>query len=226
MSLAKSQCSAGKLPAGLAIVAILHLLLLYGLVSSPVEEVANHAQVAATDLLEILPLQQLPPRPAQELPSPLESLPPQGIYLPTVEAPMQSVEVLPGGQQQQITTSVMPPPVPEAHLQTLSSPMPTTITPRPAQINANDPACRPTFPPSALDANDRGITRLRFTVDAQGKVTNAEVIGSSGSSREHRLLDDAAAAALSTCQFTPGIDESGKFVSTIVAVDWDWRIDH
>ena len=225
MSLAKSQCSAKKLPAGLLIVVSLHLLLLYWLVSGSTGEVRNHAQVTETNVLEILPLQPPPPTPAQELPLPSESVPPQGIDLPAVEDPTQLVEVSPEVRQQ-ITTSAMPPPVPEAHLQILSSPKPAIISPRPAQINANDPACRPAFPPLALDATVRGITRLRFTVNAQGNVTNAEVIGSSGSTQAHRLLDNAAKAALSTCPFTPGIDESGKFASTVVAVDWDWRIDH
>jgi TonB family protein len=62
-------------------------------------------------------------------------------------------------------------------------------------------------------------------VDANGKVTAAEVVGSSGSSREHRLLDNTAKAALATCPFSPGIDATGKPVGTEVVVEYAWKLE-
>jgi protein TonB len=92
-------------------------------------------------------------------------------------------------------------------------------------INANDPACKPDYPPAALRASATGVSRIRFTVDANGKVTAADVVGSSGPTREHRLLDNAAKNALATCPFTAGVDANGQKVGTQVEVNYAWKLE-
>ena len=218
MSSASSRRSPAKLMTGLIIVIAIHLLLAYGLVSGSAEEGMDKAVVTETNLLEASFSKPPPPPSSLDLPPPSSHLPPQSVYLPPIEVPTQ-----PSAAQPVVATSVMPPPVQEPGLQVLSSP--TAITARPSRIDASDPACKPELPAATLHANARGVTRMRFTVDAQGKVTNAEVVGSSGATHEHRLLDDAAEAALSRCSFTPGIDERGNLVGTVVAVDWDWTLN-
>ena len=121
----------------------------------------------------------------------------------------------------------MPPPAPEVKITPPAPPAPPApaIQARAARINANDPACKPEYPAAAQRANAVGTSRIKFTVDANGKVTAAEVVGSSGPTREHRLLDKAAQAALSTCPFSPGVDSTGKPVGTEVVVEYAWKLE-
>ena len=53
-------------------------------------------------------------------------------------------------------------------------------------------ACAPGMPQQAARAGAQGTSRIRFYVDASGKVTAAEIVESSGPTREHRMLDNAA----------------------------------
>jgi len=95
---------------------------------------------------------------------------------------------------------------------------------RPAQLDVS--ACRkPDYPAAAQRAEATGTTRIRFSVDGEGHVTKAEVVGSAGPSREHRLLDRAAVDALSACPFKPGIDENGKPVGAFANVDYAWKLE-
>ena len=221
MNFAESQRNPGKHPTGLIIVVIMHVLLAYALVSGLAKKVVDKVMVTETKLVEAPPP---PPPPPKDLPPPPKNLPPPPVYVPP-----PPVDVPPPPVQQQIqTTSVMPPPAPEPRLSPPAPPAPpapTGITATPARINANDPACKPDYPPAASRASATGTTHMRFQVDANGKVTSAEVIGSSGPTREHRLLDNAAKSALATCPFTPGHDENGKPVGTSVNADYVWKLE-
>jgi protein TonB len=93
-----------------------------------------------------------------------------------------------------------------------------------AQINVN--ACdKPEYPAAAARAEATGTTKIRFTVDAAGKVSKADIEKASGSSREHRLLDRAAVDALSKCPFKPGTDENGKPVGATTLVEYVWKLE-
>jgi protein TonB len=96
---------------------------------------------------------------------------------------------------------------------------------RPAHIDAQAAACRPAYPAIAARAGATGLSRIRFTVDALGKVIRADTLQSAGPTREHRLLDRAAADALQSCPITPGTDENGKPVGATVDVEYRWTLD-
>ncbi len=96
---------------------------------------------------------------------------------------------------------------------------------RPARIHANAPQCRPEYPASAMRAKAQGVTKLRFTVDAQGHKTGGEVIGSAGSSPEHKVLDSAALEALGRCEFEPGRASDGTAVSSETEVEYRWVLE-
>ena len=81
------------------------------------------------------------------------------------------------------------------------------------------------YPGAAARAEATGTTKLRFSIDAEGKVVKAEVLRGSGASREHRLLDRTAVEALSACKFKPGIDENGKAVGAFADVEYVWKLD-
>jgi periplasmic protein TonB len=88
-------------------------------------------------------------------------------------------------------------------------------------------ACAPTnddYPPQALRVEATGTTKIRFTVDANGKLSSAEVVKSAGPTREHRLLDRIAQQKLSECSFKPGIDENGRPTGGTFDVEYVWKI--
>ena len=63
--------------------------------------------------------------------------------------------------------------------------------------------CRPSYPDAAARSGAQGATILAFQVDGTGKVTGVDVAHSSGLTREHRMLDAAAAAALARRKTMP-----------------------
>jgi protein TonB len=222
VNFAESQRNPGKHPTGLIIVIIMHVLLAYALVSGLAKKVVDKVMVTETKLVEAPP--PPPPPPPKDLPPPPKNLPPPPVYVPP-----PPVDVPPPPPQQQITTTnVMPPPAPEPRLQPPSPPAPPAppaVTARPARVDATDPGCRPEYPAAAARAQATGVSRIRFTVDANGKVSAADVIAPSGPTREHRLLDNAAKAALATCPIKVGVDAEGHPVGTQVEVDYTWRLE-
>ena len=94
-----------------------------------------------------------------------------------------------------------------------------------ARIDATDVRCRPPYPPAALRSRTQGTTRLRFSVNENGLVTAAEVVGSSGPTFDHQLLDYAALATLIRCPFTVGLDEAGNPAATSLIVSYMWKLE-
>lgn len=59
----------------------------------------------------------------------------------------------------------------------------------------------PKYPDAARRYEAEGTTRLKTTVDPEGKVLDVEVVGKSGKTGPHRALDIAASNALWACVF-------------------------
>ena len=221
MNFAESQRNPGKHPTGLIIVVIMHVLLAYALVSGLAKKVVDKVMVTETKVVEAPP--PPPPPPPKDLPPPPKNLPPPPVYVPPPPVDVPPPPIAPTIT----TTNVLPPPAPDRKVEPAAPPAPPapSITARAARIDANDPACKPEFPPAALRAQVSGVSRIRFTVDAAGKVTSAEVVGSSGPTREHRLLDNAAKSALATCPFTAGVDAEGRKIGTQTEVSYAWKLE-
>jgi protein TonB len=94
----------------------------------------------------------------------------------------------------------------------------------PAEMPTPHLACQPLYPEAALRAQVQGVSHLAFHVDENGKVTSSEVVKSSGNTREHRMLDQAALKALVNCPITVGRDENGKPIASVVTVNYTWLL--
>ena len=93
------------------------------------------------------------------------------------------------------------------------------------RIQAMTPSRRPEYPPAAARSGAQGTTGLAFHVDETGKVTGVDIVRRSGDTREHHLLDAAAAHFLSMCPVQPARDADGKPVASVVKVTYTWRLE-
>jgi len=219
---AESQRSPGKHPAGLIVVVVLHVLLGYALVSGLARRVVEVAlKPVETKIIE--DVKPPPPPPPENLPPPPKNMPPPPAFVPPPEV---QVAQQPTPAQTITATNVAPPPQDFK----ISPAPPVVAPPAPARGNgkpflANASACAPNYPAAATRAEATGTTQIRFTVDAQGRMAKAEIIKSSGPTREHRLLDKTAVDAFGACTFTPGVDENGKPVGGSVEVSYVWKLE-
>jgi protein TonB len=226
---AAQQRHPGRHAIGFGVVLALHLLVGWALVTGLAQRMVEviKAPIETKLIEEVKPP---PPPPPENLPPPPKFAPPPPSYVPPPEV---VVNAPPTAAPTITTTTVAPPPAPV----TIAPPPrpeapPAPPAPPPRKVAAkpaigNVQACAPTsedYPPAALRAEATGTTRIKFTVDAAGKLSGAEVVRSAGASREHRALDRVALSKLSECSFTPGIDENGKPVGGVFEVEYVWKI--
>jgi protein TonB len=168
-----------------------------------------------------------PPPPPENLPPPPKLAAPPPSFVPPPEV------VVNQPQQPQPTITVTPVAPPPAPVTIAPAPAPAAPAPAPAQVAArlamaDARQCAPgpdDYPPAAIRAEATGTTVIRFSVDASGKVTSADVVKSAGPSREHRLLDRVAQTKLSECRFTPGRDANGQPVGGSFPVEYVWKLN-
>jgi periplasmic protein TonB len=221
MSLALSPRRTDRHPVGLLIVIGLHVLLAAALVSARLARPPSEPPPVALTPLD--PVQPVKPKP---LPLPDPAKPqirlPLVVELPVVQAdpPPQAIaaQVDDHADKPEIVASVTPRGDGIVH--------PGARVPaRAARIDAGATQCRPEYPAAAQRVGATGVTRIRFSVDATGRVAGSRIVQSSGPSREHRLLDRAAAEALAQCPVQVGTDETGHPVGTTTDVDYVWTLN-
>ncbi len=237
MDYAQQQRNPGKHLSGLTVVVLLHLLLGWALVSGLARKVVDviKAPIETKIIEEVKPP---PPPPPENLPPPPKFAPPPPSFVPPPE-----VQVNPPPTPAPVitTTQVVPPPAPPVAIAPppapapVAAPAPPAPPPPPAPPRvaarptiANVQSCAPKaedYPAAALRAEATGTTKVRFTIDAAGKLSTAEVVRSAGSSREHKQMDRVATQKLSECSFRPGNDENGKPVGGVFEVEYVWKIE-
>jgi TonB family protein len=74
------------------------------------------------------------------------------------------------------------------------------------------------YPPAAARSQAQGTTEIEVELASDGKVIASKIVRSSGRSREHKILDEAAARSLSTCVATGKL--RGRTGRHAVAVGW------
>jgi protein TonB len=215
---------------GFGIVVVLHLLLFWAIMSGLAKQVVDviKAPIETKIIEEVKPP---PPPPPENLPPPPKFAPPPPSFVPPPEV---NVNPPPTPAPTITTTQVVPPPAPPVFNAPPAPPAPPAPAPpapprvaaRPAIANVQ--ACAPTgedYPAAALRAEATGTTKIRFTIGPDGRMTNAEVVRSSGPSREHKQMDRVALSKLSGCSFRAGADENGQPVGASFDVDYVWKLE-
>ena len=202
MAYADQEMSSNKI-ISIVLVVIIHLLLGYALVTglayNAVKKVAS--QLDMIDIQEEEPPEEPeePPPPPPEKPiepPPVVSPPP--IVAPVV-APRPVIRTVPTAPPPPAPVVAPPPPPPPP-------PPPQRANPEPrgnpgSWANAND------YPSRALREEREGTTRFRLTVNADGRVSDCQITGSSG----HADLDEAACKNLTRrARFKPALDANGN----------------
>lgn len=211
MSYAEPKDNSARLT-GLSVVVVLHLLLVYALVTGLAREIVQVIQAPLeTKIIEEVkppPPDKPPPPPPPKLAAPPPPfIPPPEIRLDTPPPPTNTITA---------TTSTKP--VAEAPI-----PRPAAAPAGPARTSAvvDAKACaKPEYPPQSLRAQEEGLVVLQFLIGADGQVKDSRVDRSSG----FRRLDQAAQRALSLCKFKAGT-ENGQSVESWARIEYQWRIE-
>ncbi len=211
MAYADQQMSGNRITA-LIVVAIIHIVLGYALVTGLAYEGAAKLikKVTAIDIKE--EVKKEPPPPPKKI-----NTPP-----PPVAPPVRiNVSVTPP----QITTVQNPPPPAPI---VLAPPAPTAPPPPRIQPKGPTPKGNPgswansnDYPSRALREEQEGVTRFRVSVGSDGRVASCDVTGSSGSSEL-----DAATCSLITRRgrFNPATDGEGQPTSSSWSSSVRWQI--
>ena len=222
MNFALSQRRTDRHPVGLVVVVVLHVLLAAVLVSARfADKPGEPPPIALTPLDPVKPIEKTPeplPDPARpKLPTlviptpiiPTEPPPPDTIAAKVDDRPDKHVVVVAevGKHDDDSLHDV------------------ARVLARAARIDAGAAQCRPDYPAAAQRAGATGVTRIRFSVDASGRIAGAQILQSSGPTRENRMMDKAAADALAQCPVQVGTDDMGRPVGTTTDVEYVWRLN-
>lgn len=200
---AQQQRNPGKHMVGLSVVIGFHVLLGWALVSGLARKVVEviNPPIETKIIEEIKP----PPPPPETLPPPPKFAPPPPSFVPPPEVVVNPPPVI---APTITTTRVVPPPAP-----------PVTISPPPAPAAPPAPPAPPARVASRLDFNVcakpsynaatqraavEGTVIISYTMDTNGKISDAAVVKSAGVSREHRMLDRFTLDAVLACVGRPG----------------------
>jgi protein TonB len=226
LNYAEQQRDPGKHAIGIGIVIVMHVLLGWALVNGLARTVIE--VIKGPIETKIIQETKPPPPPPENLPPPPKFAPPPPSFVP----PPEVVVNAPQTPAPAITaTTIAPPPAPPVAIAPAQAPVaeappaPPRVAARPAIGNVS--TCAPKgddYPAIAIKEEATGTTKVRFTVDASGKLASAEVVKSAGASRAHKALDRVALQKLSECTFRPGIDENGKAVGGTFDVEYVWKL--
>jgi len=170
----------------LGFVILFHIFVIYAFASGLAQHLVSKLpeEFKAEVVKEVIPVKPPPPPPPDLVKPPPPFVPPPEISIQTEAPPTNTISV----------SNVKPPP-PEVKA--------TGIT-APASIGSphNCPQDR-WYPPIALRLNQEGSTTIKFTIGADGSVSNVAVSESSG----HDSLDEAAMRCASSWHYRPAMRE-------------------
>ncbi|QIK79497.1 TonB family protein [Sphingomonas piscis] len=221
MSYANRKQMSSNRTAAIIVVALIHAVLGYALVTG----LAYNVVKKAAEDLKTFDVEEEPPPPEEEPPPPEET--PQETPPPPVAAPPPLVRT--PVQESPVQATPNPPPVvPITPRATPAPPAPPAPPPPPRQLQPKSVVgnlqglIRDTdYPESAIDRDEQGTVTVSLTVGPNGRVSGCSVAASSGS----RTLDSTTCRILqSRARFTPAQDSSGNPTSGTVSQRITWRL--
>jgi len=216
MDYAQRQRDPTKHMLGLAFVFLLHVFLVYALVTGLARKVVDVIKKP----IETKIVEEVRPPPPPEAPPPpppkLATPPP-----PFIPPPEVQISVPPPPQAITAVTNTPPP----AAVSIAPSPPPSTgVVHAPVRvapvIDFGQACSKPEYPPASARAEETGTVRLKFLIDVDGRVIKSEIERSTG----HRRLDEAARSALGSCRFKVGTID-GKPEQSWAHVDYVWKLE-
>jgi len=213
MSYADQSMSGSRVTA-LIIVALIHVVLGYALVTGLAYEAAKKViqKVTTVDIKEEVKKEEPPPPPPKvKAPPPPIVVPPPKIVVNPAPAVIETVQT-------------PPPPAPPPII--LAPPAPPPPPARPAEGakprgNPGSWATTNDYPSRALREEREGTTGFRVTVNAEGRVADCQITSSSG----HADLDEATCSNITRrARFTPAKDGSGNPVQGSWSSRVRWEI--
>ena len=200
MAYADQQMSGNKVT-GLVVVAILHVIVGYALVTGLAYSAFKKVKdvTSAIEIKEEKPPEEPPPPPPKQEKTP-----------PPIVAPPPPININPAPPP--VQTVITPPPAPPVVITTAAPPAPP---PPPAPSKAKGASVKGNwtqrfnqeYPPSALRQEKEGTVGVRVQVGPDGRVTSCSVTSSSGTPD----LDAAACAGMQRFgKFNPAIDSAGN----------------
>lgn len=226
MSYANRRQMSSNRTVSIIIVALLHLVLGYALITGLA---ANVVKKAVEDL-QTFDVEEEPPPPEEEPPPPPENTPesPPPVVTPP---PLVRTNTLPPPDM--TTTTVAPPsapvtytappapPSPPAPPPPPPPPAPVKVQPAKARANLASYITDDDYPQDAIRNEQQGTTGFRLDIGPDGRVTNCTVTSSSGSSS----LDSTTCRLLrSRARFTPATDSSGAKTSDTQTGRIRWQL--
>jgi protein TonB len=199
--------SSSRRIAGIAFVVLLHIVIIYALVSGLGDQVV---QVLRQPLEAKIIQDVKPPPPPAPPPPPPQLIQPPPPYIPP---PLVQIAQPPPPSAIAAVTQVKPRPAPP--------PPPAVAVTRAAGLDPNQSCTPPEYPEEAEDMGQTGRTLLQFLIDANGNVVNARIASSSG----YKLLDNTAERALSECKFRPALGADGKPQEAWTSIAYDWTLN-
>jgi periplasmic protein TonB len=220
MDFSEHEREPGKKFSGFAFVVLLHLLIVYALVTGLARKVVEVVkQPVETKIIEEVkppPPKDLPPPP----PPPKLTAPPP----PFIPPPEVNIQTPPPPNTIAAVTNVrpenpvMPPPAPPAPAAPAAQ-GPAGPARTAAVVDASQ-CQKPEYPRKSLRAEEQGTVVLQFLIGVDGRVADSKVERSSG----FRDLDSAARAALSLCKFKPGT-VNGQPEASWTRMEYVWKIE-
>lgn len=215
----RNQMSSNRTGA-IIVVALIHVLLGYALVSGLAYNVVKQA---AEDLKtfdveeEPPPPEEKPPPPEetpQETPPPPVAAPPPLVRTPVIESPVQATPNPPPNPPVTVRATPAPPAPP-------APPPVRQVEPRSLSGSLQGLIRDSDYPESAIEREEQGTVGVSLSIGTTGRVTGCSVSSSSGS----RTLDSATCRILSSrARYQPGQDSSGNPTSGTVSGKVTWRL--